>query len=198
MEPHIWGPHIWRWMHLVAGATYQNEKHAAALLLHVGSKVLPCDTCRQHFAAMARHHNPPEPMRLPIWMWHMHNLVNRRLGKPEISLGEAQSRRHFEKQSPLQLHLAALHVFATAGTLDEETLQLWQPLAPATLRLLAPPPPARRREWVPSERRQRQQTHTVAYNAAWSTQLHAQHNFLPPTLLHRTRTKRTCLTCGRV
>jgi len=100
LPPEIWGPMFWSTLHIVSLAypeepTYA-EKRAAKEFYNALAHLLPCPVCRDHFREVLQ--------GLPIdswldkkgslteWVWMAHNQVNKRLGKPEISLADFYDR----------------------------------------------------------------------------------------------------------
>lgn len=97
-QPHYkpknhWGHHLWSYIHTICvldseeccGNENLGRQFVASLkaLLHV----IPCDIC----ADMYSKHLPEldtldltKPMVLFDWSWRVHNMVNKKLGKPDI------------------------------------------------------------------------------------------------------------------
>jgi len=82
------GRAAWMLFHTVA-AEYperpsRKEKEAAKRFFAALPHVYPCKECAAHFADVLRH-APPQvgsKRELVAWVCHVHNVVNRRLGKP--------------------------------------------------------------------------------------------------------------------
>lgn len=100
MPPEVWGPIFWCTLHIISMAypdhpTY-SEKRAAKELYNALPHILPCPVCREHFREVL--------IGLPVdtwldnreslveWVWTVHNRVNVRLGKPEITRQEFERR----------------------------------------------------------------------------------------------------------
>ena len=93
LPPEIWGPMFWCCFHLVSLGYPESptfaEKRAAKEFFASMVFLLPCPACRGHFREVLQ--------VLPVdtwldnrrslteWVWKLHNSVNARLGKPEIS-----------------------------------------------------------------------------------------------------------------
>jgi hypothetical protein len=90
LRPSVWGPPFWLTIHIIALAypatpTYSEKKAAKEFfesLLHL----LPCPTCREHYAEHTRTLPlvPHLDTRDDLFKWtlELHNAVNRSLGKP--------------------------------------------------------------------------------------------------------------------
>jgi len=93
MDTRLWGPHFWETLQTVA-FNYPEQPTAAEQQAHHQfytsiARVLPCDSCRGHFAkVLAR--KPLDPAlqnreTLSRWIVDVHNDVNQRLGKPVMA-----------------------------------------------------------------------------------------------------------------
>jgi hypothetical protein len=103
MDPCIWGPPIWKLLHAsaTAGAPVEMIDHTLQTMAHV----LPCAKCRNSLAKFL-----PRLTKLGFEdsatkLWFLHNLVNRKLGKPAMPFRRAE--RLWETRSvpaaPLEL-----------------------------------------------------------------------------------------------
>lgn len=97
VDPTIWGLKMWTMIHLIclqAPETIDtNVRNAFYTFFTMMPYVLPCDKCREHWLEHVRE-QPLEQMldtreQLFRWSVNMHNLVNKSLGKPEISYDSA-------------------------------------------------------------------------------------------------------------
>lgn len=96
LPPEVWGPVFWCTLHIVSLA-YPNEptyaeKRAAKDFFNSFTQLLPCPVCKEHFREVIA--------LLPVdtwldnrasiteWVWMLHNRVNARLGKREITMAE--------------------------------------------------------------------------------------------------------------
>lgn len=100
MPPEVWGPIFWATFHLTSMAypdapTYA-EKRAAKEFFSSMVHLLPCPVCRGHFkeilSAMPVDSWLDDRRSLTEWVWMLHNRVNARLGKPEISQADFTQR----------------------------------------------------------------------------------------------------------
>lgn len=96
LPPEVWGPIFWCTLHIVSLAypdspTYA-EKRAAKEFFGALTQLLPCPVCRSHFRdifqAMPVDSWLDNRTSLTEWVWSLHNQVNRRLGKREVSMSE--------------------------------------------------------------------------------------------------------------
>ena len=96
LPPEIWGPMFWSTLHIISLAypddpTY-SEKRAAKELFNALAQLLPCPVCRSHYKEIIQA-MPVETWldnrkSLVEWVWSLHNQVNVKLGKAEITLSE--------------------------------------------------------------------------------------------------------------
>ena len=102
IPPSTWGPFFWHTMHIVAlgypnSPTYA-EKRAAKEFFESFTHLIPCPVCKLHYADHLKN-NPITPsldtkQDLFRWTVHIHNLVNKDLGKPEYLDSDAISFYH--------------------------------------------------------------------------------------------------------
>lgn len=96
MNPDVWGPHAWTFLHAVAHAypddpTETDKEHYTNLFLSL-RYTLPCPTCQEHFRTVIQKY----PIRLDSrrdleeWVVDIHNEVNRNLGQDEYTYHEAK------------------------------------------------------------------------------------------------------------
>ena len=93
LPPEIWGPLFWSTFHIVSLGYPESptfaEKRAAKEFFNSMIFLLPCPVCKEHFSDVLKT-LPVETWldnrsSLTEWVWMLHNRVNARLGKPEIS-----------------------------------------------------------------------------------------------------------------
>jgi hypothetical protein len=102
MDPTIWGPHYWFMLHTMA---FHYPKHPTSIqkkiyyrFVHHLHEFIPNPSIASQFQKIIKE-NPVTPYldeRADFikWMHHIHNIINRRLDKDEITLSE-----HYEEFS---------------------------------------------------------------------------------------------------
>lgn len=95
MNPDIWGPHAWYFLHAVAEA-YPNDPTESDMehyytFFSTLRYTLPCPVCREHLKKVME--KTPIPLdsreQLRRWVIDIHNLVNQDLGRLEVDYEEA-------------------------------------------------------------------------------------------------------------
>ena len=94
--PSVWGPFFWHTIHIVAvgypkNPTYTDKKCAKEFYESL-AYLIPCGICREHY----KEHLTTKPLTtfldsrtdLIKWTVEIHNIVNKKTGKPEWSLEE--------------------------------------------------------------------------------------------------------------
>lgn len=86
-DPKIWGPSLWKFMHLMADAYPEtpNDAHAeSAKQFFISLRyLLPCEKCRTHYSSLLDV-RPPETQtgqKLQEWVLWLHNEINNRVSK---------------------------------------------------------------------------------------------------------------------
>lgn len=95
-DPLVWGPRKWKELHNRPNLIVLNQRTEEAWL-EIFATSIPCEECRDEFRKLLAH-NPPDlssSSRYFEWTWKIHNLVNKRLGKPQFGLLEAQKAREW-------------------------------------------------------------------------------------------------------
>jgi len=93
MDPKIWGPHAWFFMHAITLAypdkPNKNDKDNIKGFFNYLGKVIPCHKCRNNF----KNHLDKVPLNdkvlssrenLVKWLIEIHNEVNEMTGKPRL------------------------------------------------------------------------------------------------------------------
>ena len=83
IPPSKWGPHFWMTLH-IACLGCQDAK-VLSDFVEGYKEIIPCLSCREHFEQVLVDNPVPEADDLFRWSVDVHNIVNRRLGKPEVS-----------------------------------------------------------------------------------------------------------------
>jgi hypothetical protein len=87
IPPTKWGPHFWMTLH-IACLGCQDYK-ALSEFVEGYIYIIPCLTCREHFEQVLVENPVPEAGDFFKWSVDVHNIVNKRLGKPEFSYEDA-------------------------------------------------------------------------------------------------------------
>lgn len=94
-QPSVWGSHAWNLLHCIV-MTYPKRPNPTRQkemrdFIHSFGKVLPCRLCRKNFAKYIQEHPVQVGTRIQLrnWIIDLHNSVNKRLGKPILTLEEA-------------------------------------------------------------------------------------------------------------
>ena len=87
IPPSKWGPHFWMTLH-IACLGCQDYK-ALTEFVEGYMYVIPCLSCREHFEQVLVENPVPEAGDFFKWSVDVHNIVNKRLGKPEFSYEDA-------------------------------------------------------------------------------------------------------------
>lgn len=96
VPPTKWGPHFWATLH-IACLGCQDYK-ALAEFVEGYVYIIPCLSCRQHFEQVLVDNPVPETGDFFKWSVDVHNIVNKRLGKPEFSYEAAMA--HIVDEAP--------------------------------------------------------------------------------------------------
>ena len=98
MSPDFWGCSAWRFLHYITLAYPHNptieDKQNCTLFIYLLKDILPCKMCRDNFSKNIQNFPLTEEAlkskkNLVIWMIDFHNVVNKEIGKPELSYNEA-------------------------------------------------------------------------------------------------------------
>ena len=98
MPPDVWGPIFWNAMHIVSLAYPANpteeEKAGTRAFFESLTTVLPCPICREHYKEKIVASPPAVNSKgeLIVWVWEIHNEVNKMLQKPEMSMEDFLAR----------------------------------------------------------------------------------------------------------
>lgn len=99
MEPKVWGPKLWIFLHSVSYAYPENpnksqKKHMKKFIKSL-KHILPCPTCRKNLRVNMKElpltkNSLSSRTSLIKWFVDLHNIVNRETEKPQLSYEEAQ------------------------------------------------------------------------------------------------------------
>lgn len=95
MNPNVWGPHAWAFLHFITFSYPKNPTEADKYNMKTFFKslehVLPCDICRIHYKENTEKIHPltnevlSSKENLVKWLIDVHNVVNKRNGKQIMS-----------------------------------------------------------------------------------------------------------------
>ena len=87
MDPSVYGPHYWGTLHIAA--LYGESLEDFKTLAKSYTTLLPCKKCRRHYTQVLAEY-PVDSVTLPFeWSVAVHNIVNKRIGKPVMTLEQA-------------------------------------------------------------------------------------------------------------
>lgn len=97
IEPNIWGPSTWATIHLIclgAPEVFQGEQLSYKKFFDALPYVLPCEKCKAHLIQHLESHTMDGALAggrrtLFAWSVELHNIVNRSLGKPTMTVEDA-------------------------------------------------------------------------------------------------------------
>ena len=94
MDPIVWGPHLWFYMHTLSfnypeKPTIKNKADNKAFFENL-KETLPCENCRKHYNTFWDTYNIDNYLvsrqKLIEWVLILHNDVNKRNNKPQWSI----------------------------------------------------------------------------------------------------------------
>ena len=94
MPPNVWGPFFWNTIHIITLAypsdPDEQTKQAAKDFFYSLQYLLPCSICKEHYRNHLAKYPPEISTKKDIiqYAFNLHNLVNKDLGKREISYQE--------------------------------------------------------------------------------------------------------------
>lgn len=101
MNPNVWGKYQWTAIHFSALGYPWNpsptiKKNFRTFFMEILPSILPCESCRNHLSQTLSQHpitdkDLENSETLFQWTVNLHNTVNKRLGKPTLSLTEAKA-----------------------------------------------------------------------------------------------------------
>lgn len=100
MPPDVWGPIFWNAMHIVSLAypatPTDADKTGTKAFFESLAIVIPCPVCREHYKEQIREKPIDDALNskgeLILWVWEIHNEVNKMLQKPEMPLDDFLAR----------------------------------------------------------------------------------------------------------
>lgn len=139
MEPSVWGPHAWFFLHTVT-FTYPKEpteldkRHMYDFFMKL-QYILPCEMCKKHYQehlyTMPLAPHLESRKSLVLWLIRFHNKVNVSLGKPqkssqEILLEFSQNYKKTTKKSRTTMTIRWVIIFIIASVLGYYGYKYWK------------------------------------------------------------------------
>jgi len=92
MNNQLWGPITWTFFHVLIEKTQEESipyiKHILIHIITIICKSLPCPTCREHASKLLATYKHFGVLKTKThfkqWVWEFHNVVNKKLKKPEL------------------------------------------------------------------------------------------------------------------
>lgn len=118
--PSLWGPKVWILAHSISflyNPVTAATADAARTFYEQLSTWLPCQTCADHYAALVTTELPLQSSHLASadalsrWFVDVHNRVNARLGKPQITYARARQ-LYLGGGTPIRARMAVSHGLA--------------------------------------------------------------------------------------
>jgi hypothetical protein len=106
IDPEIWGPCVWTWLHIISHWwDQQNIESPKVFAKAVGGLVymLPCKTCRDSFCEFFRLLRPEliGHGKAEEWAYKLHTFVNHKLNKPSPSFAEVKIQGYLDLEDPI-------------------------------------------------------------------------------------------------
>ena len=91
-DPVQWGPHVWATMHTLAlRADSLQTIDSFYMFINALQSLLPCETCKDDYVKWLKLNNRPSVGKAFEWSVQLHNYVNSKLQKPQLSLESAKA-----------------------------------------------------------------------------------------------------------
>jgi len=84
MDPTQWGPYYWAVLHIAA----LSNSPGFPALVQLFPALIPCPTCSEDFRKIIKEYPPTGDYF--TWSVDVHNMVNKKLGKPQVSYEDAR------------------------------------------------------------------------------------------------------------
>ena len=82
MDPTVWGPHLWHFMHTISFNYHPSNKEFYYIFFTNLSNVIPCDKCKTHYKEFLKNNNIRNSLssrdKLIQWVIDCHNNVNKK------------------------------------------------------------------------------------------------------------------------
>jgi hypothetical protein len=93
-QKYHWGPYLWSFIHIITISNANNLEYNTHVknILESLTNIIPCPTCVQTYKehlTLLNEKDLSKPMVLFYWSIDLHNLVNCKLNKKQLSYDEA-------------------------------------------------------------------------------------------------------------
>lgn len=112
IDPKLWGEPFWKILHIIT-ISYPNnptedDKQHIKIFFENLQHILPCENCRNHYKNNLKKYPLTNDIlssryKLIEWLVVIHNEVNRRTGKPEISIEQVIKKYTQKEKSNLPI-----------------------------------------------------------------------------------------------
>lgn len=99
LPTHLWGPQLWQAAHAITFAfptenPSSQQQAAAQQFFQAWRALIPCESCRTHWATLLDQLPPDATSRdsLSRWLVEAHNRVNARIGKPQLAYDDVAAK----------------------------------------------------------------------------------------------------------
>jgi len=90
-DPTQWGPHVWATLHTLALRSDSVQTvDSFHMFIESLQSLLPCDTCQNDYIKWVKQNGKPSVGNAFEWSVQLHNYVNSKLNKPQITLEAAR------------------------------------------------------------------------------------------------------------
>ena len=94
ITPKLWGPYCWNFLHSISKNYNSKYKKKYYYFIKKIKFILPCPVCQEHFKQYLEDNNVElqkiNKQYLEKWFFKLHNHINKKLYKKEISFKEAK------------------------------------------------------------------------------------------------------------
>ena len=101
LDPAVWGPGAWDFLHNVISAADENTRGSYDSLMLLLPDILPCESCREHAGRYVREHPPQSSASLDSWLRDFERSVAAR--RRSENAERRRSQRRARKGAPWQL-----------------------------------------------------------------------------------------------
>ena len=126
MSKKEWGNATWYLIHTLSYKLKPDQtEHVPSLMkiLYNICSAIPCPDCRGHAMSYFSRYSkiPNDIASLNIYFWNMHNWVNKRLHKPELSLDACYKKYHYANTNNIInhfIHISSIKHYNSKAMLD--------------------------------------------------------------------------------